>query len=46
VGVGVDGGKAQIEAVVDVRLMVNKLTSIIEFKYRAPAPLERQLLAA
>jgi len=41
----VDGGGAQIEAVVDVRLMVNKLISIIKFKYRVAAHSERQLRA-
>jgi hypothetical protein len=42
---GSEGRKAQIEAVVDVRLMLNKLRSIVKFNFRSPAPLERQLWA-
>jgi hypothetical protein len=37
--------KAQIEAVVEVRLMAKKLISIIKFNCRTPAFLERQLWA-
>jgi hypothetical protein len=45
IGGGEGGRKAQIKAVVDFRLMVNKLISIIKFRYRLSAPSERQLWA-